>query len=64
MTIIASLLGFIGGVLALLGGYIAKQISKIVSSVDALNIKIAIVIEKIQGHEKRIVNIEKKLGRK
>ena len=60
IEVITALLGFIGGILALIGTYVASQLTKLASSVDSLNIKIAVVIEKLENHDKRIAKLEGK----
>lgn len=42
--------------------YLTSVLSGLKNSVDELNIKIAIVIEKTNAHEKRIEKIEDKIG--
>lgn len=64
LEVITALLGFIGGILALMGGYIAKQLAKMAMSVEKLNVRIAVVIEKLDSHDRRIKVLENKSGRK
>jgi len=58
IQVITALLGFIGGVLAIIGGYIANKLGHMTNSVDMLNIKIAVVIEKLENHDRRIEKLE------
>lgn len=58
LGIIGSVLGFIGWVLASVGHSIAQKFGQMTNSVDTLNIKIAVVIEKLENHDKRIEKLE------
>jgi hypothetical protein len=46
------------GLLASFGSLGLVILSKLVQSVEALNVKIAVIIEKIDTHEKRITKLE------
>jgi hypothetical protein len=58
LEVIVALLGFIGGVLSLIGAYIANKLVHMTNSVDNLNIRIAVVIEKLENHDRRIEKLE------
>ncbi len=58
MQVIVMLLAFIGGVLSIIGGYIANRFGHMANSVDLLNIKLAVVIEKLEYHERRLSKLE------
>lgn len=58
LVVIGALLGFIGGILALIGAYIANKFGHMTNSVDKLNISIAVVIETLQNHDRRIEKLE------
>jgi uncharacterized membrane protein len=58
LVVIGALLGFIGGILALIGAYIANKFGHMTDSVDKLNISIAVVIETLQNHDRRIEKLE------
>lgn len=62
LIVITALLGCIGGVLSLISGYVASKLGKLTDSVESLNVKIAIVIEKLDSHDHRIKVIERKMG--
>ena len=53
-------LTLLGGVLSFVGWSISKDIRRLTISVDDLNVKMAVVIEKIQSHERRIQSLEKR----
>lgn len=58
MEVFTGLMGFIGGLLAIIGGYIASKLGHMTDSVDLLNVKLAVVIEKLEHHDKRISKLE------
>lgn len=45
----------------ILGTVIISLFRKLVDSVEELNVKIAQVLERLDGHEKRITHIEEKI---
>ena len=62
LIIITALLGCLGGVLTMISGYVASKLGKLTESIESLNVKIAVVIEKIDSHDHRIKTIETKIG--
>lgn len=58
LGIIGAVLSFIGWVLAMVGRSIAEKFGQMTNSVDTLNIKIAVVIEKLENHDRRIEKLE------
>lgn len=52
-----SLFGFMALSIA---GWVAWSIDKMRASVEELNIRVAVIIEKTEGHEKRISKLEDK----
>lgn len=49
----------LGAIFTVIMGLAVKELQKVRSSVDTLNVKIAVVIEKINGHEKRLSKLER-----
>lgn len=49
------LFGFMGLSIA---GWVAFSIDKMRASVEKLNVRVAVIIEKTEGHEKRISKLE------
>lgn len=62
-VVIASFLGFIGGTLALIGTYIANKIGHMTNSMDALNVRVAVVIERLENQDKKIDNQDKRISK-
>lgn len=63
VQIAVTLLGFIGGLLTFIAGFIASKLSKLTDSVDLLNVRVAVVIERMDNHDQRIREIETKINR-
>jgi len=61
LIVLTALIGCIGGVLSLISGYVAAKLGKLTDSVESLNVKIAVVIEKLDSHDHRIKVIETKI---
>jgi hypothetical protein len=41
-------------------GYIGKEVRAVRQSIEKLNLNVAVILEKVHGHEKRISNLEQK----
>jgi hypothetical protein len=54
------LLSVIGALLIAMGGYIARCLSQLTISVQELNIRIAVVVSRMDDHDKRITHLENK----
>lgn len=54
------LLSVTGVLLLVIGGWIGSNIKELTKSVNALTIKLAIVVEQVGTHEKRIQALEKR----
>lgn len=54
------LLSVIGALIVVIGGYSASRLDKAVETISELNVKIAVVIEKISNHEGRLMSLEHK----
>jgi len=48
----------LGTVLVVIGGKIAAELTKIREGQNELNLKLAVVIEQVQSHDKRISKLE------
>lgn len=42
-------------------GYFADSVRRVVTSIEELNLKVAVVINQLSDHDRRIVNIEEKV---
>lgn len=58
MTLFMAAVSAIGTLVAGIGGFIAASLSELTKSVNALNIKVAVVIEQTADHDKRITRLE------
>lgn len=47
-----------GVVLSMIGAGIFNQLRKLTTSVEALSVNVAVIIERVNQHEKRITNLE------
>ena len=56
-----AILATIGFVLVYLFNKMTQDLSKLTTSVEQLNIKIAVICERIESHDSRIKNIEGKV---
>jgi len=56
-----AILATIGFVLVYLFNKMTQDLSKLTASVEQLNIKIAVICERIESHDSRIKNIEGKV---
>lgn len=56
-SVAAGLFAFGWSVIAL---YVAKTLAEMKDSVQSLNVNVAVVIEKVSNHEKRIERLEEK----
>ncbi len=49
-----------GAILVVLGGFALRELSRMRKSVEKLNLGMAVIIERLGGHEKRIRTLERK----
>lgn len=49
------------GMASALSGYLGIQIRHLVASVEKLNLQIALILQRVEGHENRINRLEEKL---
>lgn len=50
----------IGSLALMIFSRVSKDLDKLISSVDELNVKIAVVVEKVNGHEDRLNKLEER----
>ncbi len=56
------MLGALGVVMTAVGSWIALCIQRLTDSIGALNEKMAVVVNKVDTHETRIVRLEERKG--
>ena len=54
-TVAQALFGFMALAIA---GWVARSIDKMRASVEELNVKMAVIIERVESHEKRLDRLE------
>jgi len=56
--IIQSVVALVGGLLVLVAKQAVQLLADLKRSIDELNVKIAVIIERVDSHEKRIARLE------
>ena len=58
--LIQATLSIIGALILFIFSQAISELKKVRSSIESLNIKIAVICEQVSGHEKRITSLEDK----
>jgi ascorbate-specific PTS system EIIC-type component UlaA len=58
--VVSASFAIIGFLIVAIGAWIANSLGKLTDSVQALNVSMAVVVEKINSHEERIEKLEQK----
>lgn len=53
-----AIVGVVGGFVIAMARWVAKSFETLVQSIDQLNINVAVVVDKVNGHERRIERLE------
>ena len=60
VVILAALIGVIGGFGVALYGSLSEYFKRLVKSIESLNVNVAVIVEKVNSHERRIERLEEK----